>query len=73
MWQVFGMTTATQRLIELQLEGESLKDLVVSARSSGQSWKSIAEEIHVRTGVIVSRESVRGWFPDILVDNEIPA
>lgn len=58
------MATATQHLIEVQLKGKSLRALVTSARRSGQSWQSVADEIRDHTGVIVSRESVRGWYPD---------
>lgn len=67
------MATATQRLIEAHLKGKSLRALVISSRKSGSSWQSIADEIRERTGVVVSRESVRGWYPEISAGNEIPA
>ncbi|GEM_PF-5366809 len=59
------MATATQHLIEVQLKGKSLRGLVVSARRSGRSWQSIADEVREATGVIVSRETVRNWYRDV--------
>ncbi|SCZ14022.1 hypothetical protein SAMN02799641_05723 [Rhodococcus erythropolis] len=67
------MATATQNLIEVSLKGKSLRALVVSARRSGRSWQSVADEIRELTGVIVSRESVRGWYPDSQSRNKISA
>lgn len=71
--KVSAMATATQHLIEVQLKGKSLRALVVSARRSGRSWQSVADEIRELTGVIVSRESVRGWYPDSPTRHKISA
>lgn len=60
-----GMATATQNLIEVSLKGRSLRALVLSARRAGKSWQSIADEIRDTTGVIVSRETLRGWYPHL--------
>jgi uncharacterized NAD(P)/FAD-binding protein YdhS len=62
--KIFAMATATQNLIEVSLKGRSLRALVSSARRAGRSWQSVADEIREATGVIVSRETVRGWYPD---------
>ncbi|GJJ21090.1 hypothetical protein [Mycolicibacterium mageritense] len=58
------MTTPTQGLIEAHLRGKSLRGLVFGARRSGRSWQSIADEVRELTGVIVSRETLRNWYPD---------
>lgn len=58
------MATATNHLIEHQLKGKSLRGLVFAARRNGRSWQSIADEVRDLTGVIVSRETLRNWFPD---------
>ena len=67
------MATATHHLIEVQLKGKSLRALVVSARRSNHSWQSIADEIRDLTGVIVSRETLRGWYPDVSTSSKSPA
>jgi mitochondrial fission protein ELM1 len=58
------MATATHHLIEHQLKGRSLRGLVFTARRTGRSWQSIANEVRDLTGVIVSRETLRNWYPD---------
>ncbi|KDE14218.1 hypothetical protein [Rhodococcus aetherivorans] len=59
------MATATRHLIEMQLKGKTLSALVSTERRNGRSWQSIADEVHKRTGVCVSRETLRKWFPEI--------
>lgn len=59
------MATATRHLIEMQLKGRSLPGLVGTARREGRSWQSIADEVRDLTGVIVSRETLRKWFPEM--------
>ena len=49
----------------MSLKGRSLRSLVSAGRRSGRSWQAIADEIRDLTGVIVSRETVRGWFPEL--------
>lgn len=58
------MATATRSLIEVQLKGRSLAALVSYNRKRGSSWQVIADEVRDLTGVIVSRETLRGWFPE---------
>lgn len=60
------MATPTRHLIEISLKGRTLRALVSTARRSGRSWQSVADEIREQTGVIVSRETVRGWFPEFI-------
>lgn len=57
--------TATQALIDLKLRGRSLDSLVIQHRRVGNSWQIIADEIRRLTGVIVSRETVRNWYPGL--------
>lgn len=59
------MATPTHHLIEMSLKGRSLRSLVLAARRAGRSWQYIADEIRDQTGVIVSRETVRGWYPEM--------
>lgn len=58
------MATATHHLIEHQLKGTSLRGLVFTRRRAGVSWQAIANEVRDLTGVIVSRETLRNWYPD---------
>lgn len=58
------MATATRSLIEVQLKGRSLAALVTNSRRKGQSWQAISDEVRDLTGVVVSRETLRGWFPE---------
>lgn len=53
--------SAKQLLIEARLGGRRLPELVRTRRTQGKSWQCIANEIHERTGVAVSRESLRAW------------
>lgn len=50
------------RLIEDRLEG-TLADFV-GARRPATSWAAIADELHEKTGIEVSWESLRRWFVD---------
>lgn len=58
------MATATHHLIEHQLKGTSLRGLVFTRRRAGVSWQAIANEVRDLTGVIVSRVTLRNWYPD---------
>lgn len=49
-------------LIELKL-GADLATEVARARAAGQGWRTIAQAISERSGVTVSHESLRSWFP----------
>lgn len=57
------MASATRSLIELQLKGRSLDGLVLFHRRKGASWQAIADDVRDLTGVIVSRETLRAWYP----------
>ncbi len=57
------MATATKSLIEAHLKGRSLDALVATHRRQGNSWQAIADDVHDRTGVIISRETLRIWYP----------
>jgi hypothetical protein len=53
--------TPTQQLLELKL-GRELGDFVTKARDHGDSWRTIARDLHLATGLAVSDESLRQWF-----------
>lgn len=67
------MATATRHLIEVSLKGRTLRSVVVAGRRSGRSWQTIADEIRDLTGVIVSRETLRAWFPEMRDTNKASA
>lgn len=56
------MATPTRTLIELQLGSQTLSEVVTLARQRGSSWQRIALQVHRETGVLVSWETLRGWF-----------
>lgn len=51
----------TYLLIEERL-GESLSDYIAGNRERGLSWNAIARELHDRTKVGVTSETLRIWF-----------
>ena len=59
------MPTPTQQLIELKLGDESLEQFVRSRRATKTAWRHIARDVHEATGVDVTLESLRSWFPDV--------
>lgn len=56
-------TTHTAQLLDLKLEG-GLEEFVTFRRKLGVSWRNIARQIHDATGVAVTHETIRAWFPD---------
>lgn len=62
MTYIRGMATPTRTLIELQLGEQTLSEVVTLARQRGTSWQRIAILVHKDTGVLVSWETLRGWF-----------
>lgn len=56
------MATPTRTLIELQLGSQTLSEVVTLARQRGSSWQRIATLVHKESGVLVSWETLRGWF-----------
>ena len=56
--------TATALLIEHKL-GRSLAADVELRRAHDLSWRRIAEQLTKETGIEVSHESLRSWFPDL--------
>lgn len=53
----------TQQLAELKL-GSSLEDFVRTRRNDGTSWRRITLELRDRTGIDVTHETLRSWYPD---------
>jgi hypothetical protein len=59
------MPTATKALIEAKLTTAVLDDMVAECRQAGRSWRVIANEVRYFTGVNISGETLRGWYPDL--------
>ncbi|WP_097212020.1 MULTISPECIES: hypothetical protein [unclassified Rhodococcus (in: high G+C Gram-positive bacteria)] len=59
------MPTPTRELIELRLPaGMNLSGFVAQRRRSGAGWRLMADEVLEATGVFVSHQTLRRWFPD---------
>jgi hypothetical protein len=56
--------TTTQRLADVLLDGR-LKEYVAERRAANRSWRLIARDLYEHTGVDVTYETLRRWFPDI--------
>jgi len=56
------MPSATQQLAEIKL-GSSLEDFVKTRRPH-TSWRRITLELRDATGVDVTHETLRSWYPD---------
>lgn len=57
--------TPTQELISLKLGADGPLDQYVSdRRANGRSWRLIASDIYDATGMDVTYESLRSWFPE---------
>lgn len=54
-------STPTFLLLETRL-GDDLTQHVTTARADGKSWDDIGRDLLARTGVSVTRESLRSWF-----------
>ncbi len=57
--------TPTQQLAELKL-GASLETWVTNRRTRGESWRAIARDLHTETGIGISDESLRQWYPELI-------
>lgn len=57
--------TPKQELIESRLEC-SLQGWVKKRRAKNASWQKIADEIHGATGVTVSGQALRLWYPELI-------
>ena len=55
--------SATQQLVELKLGG-GLEDFIRSRRTSGRSWRLVARDVYEATGIDVTYETLRAWYPD---------
>lgn len=62
---VVAMTNPTplKQLVEMKL-GQPLDGFVSARRQPRKSWRDIAAEIQEQTGVVVSHEALRTWYPD---------
>lgn len=59
------MPTPNHVLADHLLGGEGqLAELVDQRRAEGVSWRRIARELEERTGVVVTHETIRSWFPE---------
>lgn len=55
--------SVTQRLADTLLDGQ-LEEFVRSRRAKGRSWRLISRDLYEATGVDVSYETLRVWFPE---------
>jgi hypothetical protein len=55
--------TAKQQLADVLLEG-TLDEFVKTRRADGRSWRLIAKDLEAETGVDVTFESIRSWYPE---------
>ena len=55
--------TRTRQLVDLALDGQ-LDAIVAERRTAGSSWQSISDDIHNKTGVRITGESLRQWFAE---------
>ena len=60
-----GMATATHLLADVQLgDAGPLSAFVAVRRNNGRSWRRIAANLHEQTGIDVTSETLRSWFPE---------
>lgn len=53
------------RAIDRLFGDESLAEFVEAHRRNERSWRRISREIENKTGVSVSYETLRDWFPEL--------
>ena len=60
------MTQTTLHTAADRLLGDAgpLEDLVADRRNQGVSWRKIAAELRDLTGIDVTHETLRSWFPE---------
>ena len=60
------MTQTTLHTAADRLLGDAgpLEDLVADRRNQGVSWRKIAAELRDLTGIDVTCETLRSWFPE---------
>lgn len=57
-------TSSLRQAVERLLGDESLDDFVTSRRKLDVSWRRVRDELRDTTGVDVTHETLRSWFPD---------
>jgi FMN-dependent NADH-azoreductase len=60
--------TTTQRLADVLLDGK-LSEFVSARRAKNRSWRLIARDLYEQTGIDLTYETLRRWYPD---DDESP-
>jgi hypothetical protein len=60
--------TTTQRLADVLLDGK-LSEFVFERRAKHRSWRLIARDLYEQTGIDLTYETLRRWYPD---DDESP-
>ena len=60
------MTQTTLHAAADRLLGDAgpLEELVADRRNHGVSWRKIAAELRDLTGIDVTHETLRSWFPE---------
>lgn len=59
----------TRRLLD-HLIPEGLDVFVADRRARGRSWRRIEKDIYEATGIEVTYETIRSWYPDSNGDTE---
>lgn len=70
------MTSAARSLIDLHLHRDGrapLGRIVANARRNGRGWRFIAREVRALSGVAVSHETLRRWFPETTPTSRVAA
>lgn len=71
MWILTGMATPTFKALDHLMGGDgALTQWVTARRSDGVSWRRIAVELEDETGIDVTHETVRSWFPELVTPAE---
>lgn len=52
----------TQQLVDIKLGG-GLDEFVTTRRAAGLSWRLVARELWIRTGIDITYETLRSWYP----------
>lgn len=62
------MQTPTRRLADLLLadRGTTLPEFVSTRRVQGTSWRQVSLDLRDQTGLDVTHESLRRWFPEYI-------
>ncbi len=58
------MTTSLRQAVARLVPDADLEEFVRSRRDAGMAWRKVSNELRDETGVDVTHETLRSWFPD---------